>query len=53
MRDRVGQQRHPDLFLAAGLLLELDHALGLAVARRALQQVVQFGVLGHVRLHHE
>ena len=33
--------------------LELDHALGLAVAGHALEQVVQFGVLGHVRLHHE
>ena len=52
-QDRVGQQRDPDLFLAAGLLLELDHALGLAIARGALQQVVQLGVLGHMRLHHE
>lgn len=52
-QDRVGQQRHPDLLLASGLLPELDHALGLAVTGEALQQVVQLGVFGNVGLDRE
>jgi hypothetical protein len=49
-QDRVGQQRGPDLLLATRFLLELEHPPGLAVAGDALQQVVQLGVLGDVRL---
>jgi hypothetical protein len=46
---RVGQQRQAGA-AATALLLELDHAVYLAVARDALEQVVQLGVRGEVRL---
>jgi hypothetical protein len=47
---RIGEQAEPHRAVTGRLLLELDHAGRLAEAGHAFQQVVQLGVLGHLRV---